>query len=39
MSLEEGHVLTEEEAFALHDVFQDAFALRQIRRLLGIEED
>lgn len=39
MSLEEGHVLTEEEAWALHDVLQDAFSLRVIRRELGIEED
>ena len=39
MDLDEGHVLTEDEGMAIESVLRDAWALRDIRRALGFEDD
>jgi hypothetical protein len=39
MSLEEGHTLTEQEALAIDDIFQEVVAFRAIKRALGLIEE
>lgn len=39
MDLNPGHVLTENERDAILSVLQDAMALRDIKRALGVDDD